>query len=99
MGSEMCIRDSSWSREAVAYIVTPTGPSGENELVRVTGSATGPRQVLARGVDRIQFDTAESSGFAVPTGTIQVSLFFRLTASNGIVYRDRYEFRVSTQGR
>ncbi len=88
-----------WSSEPVAYVVTATGPGGQNELVRVVGDINGEREVLARGVERIQFDTPESSGFTVPTGTIQVTLFFRVAASDGSTYRDRYTFRVGTQGR
>ena len=86
-----------WSRDQVAYIVTPTGPGGENELIRVVGDINGPSEVLARGVERIQFDTPESSGFAIPTGTIRVTIHFRLTAANGSVYRSTYESRVGTQ--
>lgn len=87
----------SWNSESVAYIVTATGPEGDNELVRVTGGAAGEREVLARGIERIQFDTPESSGFTIPNNTIRVQLFFRLTGSNGTVYRSRYELRVGTQ--
>lgn len=86
-----------WSRDQVAYIVTPTGPDGENELVRVVGDINGPREVLARGVERVQFDTPESSGFAIPTETIRVTIHFRLTAADGVVYRSTYESRVGTQ--
>ena len=82
----------SWDHEDVAYIVTATGQGGENELVRVTGGlATGQRRVLARGVERIQFDVAETSSFSIPGGTVRVRLFFRLRASDGKVYRSQYE--------
>lgn len=81
----------SWNRQDVGYIVTPTGPNGENELVRVTAGAAGEREVLARGVERIQFDTAETASYSIPGGTVRVRLFFRVRASDGKVYRSQYE--------
>ncbi len=81
----------SWDRQDVGYLVTPTGPDGENQLVRVTGGVAGQREVLARGVERIQFDVAETASYSIPGGTIRVRLFFRLQASDGKVYRSRYE--------
>ena len=87
----------SWSNDTVGYIVTPTGINGTSELVRVTGGVVGGREVIARGIDRIQFDTTVSSGFQIPTNTVRVQLFFRVTAPDGTVYRSSYEGRVRTQ--
>ncbi|MEE2941191.1 MAG: hypothetical protein VX460_12445 [Planctomycetota bacterium] len=86
-----------WSHADVSYQVTATGPGGENELVRMVSSVAGrprERQVLARGVERIQFDTSASSGFTIPGGTVRVRLFFRVRGSDGKVYRSRIESTV-----
>lgn len=86
-----------WSHADVSYQVTATGPGGENELVRVVGGVgglPGERRVLARGVERIQFDTPDSSGFSIPGGTVRVRLFFRVRGSDGKVYRSQLESTV-----
>ena len=86
-----------WSHADVSYQVTATGPGGENELVRVVrgvGSVAGQRTVLARGVERIQFDTSVSSGYVIPGGTVRVRLFFRVRGSDGKVHRSRLESTV-----
>ncbi len=86
-----------WSHADVSYQVTATGPGGENELVRVVngvGRVASERKVLARGVERIQFDTSVSSGYAIPGGTVRVRLFFRVRGSDGKVYRSRIESTV-----
>lgn len=83
-----------WSHQDVSYQVTATGPDGENELVRIVADGAGGRTVLARGVERIQFDTPTSSGFEIPGGTVRVRLFFRVRGSDGKVYRSRTESTV-----
>ncbi len=83
-----------WSHADVSYQVTATGPGGENELVRVVGGVGSERTVLARGVERVQFDTSESSGFTIPGGTVRVRLFFRVRGSDGKVYRSQLESTV-----
>lgn len=83
-----------WSYADVGYQVTATGPDGENELVRVRNDGTGVRNVLARNVERIEFDTPVSSGFSaplIPGGTVRVRIFFRVEDDAGHVYRRRSE--------
>lgn len=86
-----------WSHADVSYQVTATGPGGENELVRMVrgvGSDAAQRTVLARGVERIQFDTSVSSGYVIPGGTVRVRIFFRVRGSDGKVHRSRLESTV-----
>ncbi len=83
-----------WSHADIGYMVTATGPNGENELVRVRNDGSGERKVLARNVERIEFDTPLSSGFSVPSipsGAVRVRLFFRVRDDAGHVYRSRNE--------
>jgi prepilin-type N-terminal cleavage/methylation domain-containing protein len=80
----------SWDHSDVAYKVL-LGPTGENELVRLVSNGLEGREVLARGVERIQFDTPASAGFTIPTGSIRVRIYFRVTGEEGHVYRSRRE--------
>ena len=67
------------------------GPTGENELVRLVANGTEGEEVLARGVERIQFDTPASAGFTIPTGSVRVRIYFRVTDEEGHVFRSRRE--------
>ena len=80
----------AWDHSDVAYKVL-AGPTGENELVRLVSNGTEGRDVLARGVERIQFDTPVSSGFTIPTGSVRVRIYFRVKDEEGHVYRSRRE--------
>lgn len=77
-----------WSHDDVAYVVT-TGPTGENELVRLVANGAGGRRVVARDVERVQFDTTASAPGDVPVGAVRVQLFFRTIDSDGHVMRSR----------
>ncbi|QDV08596.1 hypothetical protein Poly30_41490 [Planctomycetes bacterium Poly30] len=79
-----------WDFSDVAYKVR-VGPTGENELVRLVSNGAEGTEVLARGVERIQFDTPASAGFTIPTGSIRVRLFFRVADEEGHIYRSRRE--------
>lgn len=83
-----------WSHQDVGYVVTATGPGGENELVRLVDGGAGGRKVLARHVERVQFDTPATAGFTIPGGTVRVRIFFRVPDSQGRVYRSRTEATV-----
>lgn len=83
-----------WSHQDVGYVVTATGPGGENELVRLVDGGAGGRKVLARHVERVQFDTPASAGFTIPGGTVRVRIFFRVPDSQGRVFRSRTEATV-----
>lgn len=80
----------SWDHSDIAYKVL-LGPTGENELVRLVSNGVEGREVLARGVERIQFDTPASSGFTIPTGSVRVRIYFRVTDEEGHVYRSQRE--------
>ncbi|MEM1452750.1 MAG: hypothetical protein AAF957_13170 [Planctomycetota bacterium] len=84
-----------WSHEDVKYAVV-TGPTGENELVRFIGNGVGGRRVIARSIDRIEFDTQISAGAdgSFHPDSVRVRLFFRATDSDGHVYRSRSEATV-----
>ncbi|MEL6429347.1 MAG: prepilin-type N-terminal cleavage/methylation domain-containing protein [Planctomycetota bacterium] len=78
-----------WDTGAVGYQLV-AGADGRSELVRFSGT-TGARDVVARGVDRVQFDTPASSGFQIPLGSVRVRVFLRATSAVGHVYRSRSE--------
>lgn len=82
-----------WSREDIGYHVI-AGPNGLNQLVRSIGGSPTDQRVLATGVDRIQFDDAVSSGFTVPSGAVQVQIFFRVTDEVGHVHRAKFQTTV-----
>lgn len=82
-----------WDHVTVAYVVT-TGPTGENELVRLEDNGNVASEVVARGVERIQFDTPQSAianGEILPLGSVRVRIFFRISDSEGHVYRSSNE--------
>ena len=79
-----------WDHSDVTYKVL-IGPTGENELVRLVSNGLEGREVLARGVDRIQFDTPASAGFTIPTGSVRVRIYFRVKDEEGHVYRSQRE--------
>ena len=83
-----------WSHEQVSYVLV-AGPDGESALERrIDGDPAGARRV-ARYVDRIEFDTPESSGFEVPLGAVRVRLFLRMDDGRGRPMRARHEVTVS----
>ncbi len=82
-----------WSHSTVAYVVS-TGPTGESELVRLRGNGVDGREVLATGVERIQFDTRASAlaaGEILPLHCVRVRIFFRISDDEGHVYRSSNE--------
>lgn len=79
-----------WDHSDIAYKVV-IGPTGEHQLVRLVSNGAEGVQILARGVERIQFDTPASAGFTIPTGSVRVRIFFRVTDEEGHVYRSRRE--------
>ena len=80
-----------WGHDDITYAVV-VGPTGENELVRLIANGAGGRRVIARSVDRVEFDTIRSAGgVGFPSDSIRVRIYFRVLDSEGHAYRSRHE--------
>jgi len=77
-----------WSVDEVSFVVN-TRADGINYLEQRTNA--GDPQVIARHVERVVFDDAESSGFQIPLGTVRARLFFRIIDGQGNLIRYRTE--------
>jgi hypothetical protein len=76
-----------WSPDEISYTVVTR--SGTNYLERaVNGADSRP---VCRFVERLVFDTDESSGFQIPFGSMRVRLFLRARDSMGALYRQSSE--------
>jgi hypothetical protein len=77
-----------WSEREVSFTVV-TGQDGINALVRREDA--GAARIVARHVERVIFDTPESSGYEIPGDSIRVRIYFRRVEPNGTVSRTRRE--------
>lgn len=79
-----------WSADEVSYVLM-TRADGVNYLERRVNAGNARR--VARDVERVVFDTPESSGWSpdVPLGSVRVRLFLRTRDSQGMLYRDSRE--------
>lgn len=75
-----------WSHDDVSYVVLESA-AGENELVRLVAAGDGGREVLARSVERLSFETVQPGSASVSAGTVRVRLDFRATTESGFVHR------------
>lgn len=82
-----------WSNTEVGYVVVELA-DGSRVLQRRLGNDPNTARIVARHVERIQFDTAESSSFEVPLDSVRVRIFFRARDDGGHVYRSRNEVTV-----
>lgn len=82
-----------WGHDEVSYVVVVLADASRVLQRRVNNDAASAR-VVARHVERVQFDTPESSGWAVPLGAVRVRLFFRTTDAEGHIFRARNEVTV-----
>lgn len=73
-----------WSPQEISYIRV-TRPDG-NYLERLV-DVQNPKRI-ARYVERIVFDTPESSGWQIPLGSVRVQVFLRMKDSAGALYRN-----------
>jgi hypothetical protein len=73
-----------WSEGEVSFVLL-TGADGVNSLQRRVD--VGAAVELARDVERILVDDAESSGFAIPLNVIRIQLWFRTVGDEGRVHR------------
>lgn len=73
----------SWDLDQISYVLVPR--AGRNVLERrVNGLAP---QTIAYDVERVQFDTAESSGWEIPLGCVRIRLWFRRTDESGELHQ------------
>lgn len=80
-------RQVVWGADEISYVVL--SQDGFNRLERRVNAAA-PR-VLARNVERVRFDDAESSGFAIPLGCLRVTLDLAKRDRDGVVHRRRLQ--------
>ena len=79
-----------WSHEDIAYMVLESA-AGENELVRLVSNGEGEREVLARSVERLTFETSQPGAASVSAGTVRVRIDFRATTDSGHLFRTHSE--------
>ena len=79
-----------WSHEDIAYMVIESA-AGENELVRLVSNGEGGREVLARSVERLTFETSQPGAASVSAGTVRVRIDFRATTESGHLFRTHSE--------
>lgn len=76
--------DLVWDARSFSYVLV-TGPDGVNQLQRRIDNAQ-PRAV-ADHVERVLFDDATTTGFALPLDSVRVRLWLRMPDDEGIVHR------------
>ena len=79
-----------WSHEDIAYVVLESA-AGENELVRLVSNGEGGREVLARSVERLTFETSQPGSASVSAGTVRVRIDFRAITESGHLFRTHSE--------
>jgi len=82
-----------WSHDEVSYVVVVLA-DGSRVLQRRVNNDAASARIVARYVERVQFDTPESSGWVVPLGAVRVRIFFRSTDADGHIFRARNEVTV-----
>jgi prepilin-type N-terminal cleavage/methylation domain-containing protein len=82
-----------WSHNEVSYVVVVLA-DGSRVLHRRVNNDAATARVVARHVERVQFDTPESSGWTVPLGAVRVQIFFRTADAEGHIFRARNEVTV-----
>jgi prepilin-type N-terminal cleavage/methylation domain-containing protein len=73
----------AWSPMEISYTLMTR--AGTNYLERTVDFGE-PDQIGAH-VERIVFDTPESSGWAIPLGSVRLQIFLRMRDPNGALYR------------
>jgi prepilin-type N-terminal cleavage/methylation domain-containing protein len=82
-----------WSHAEVSYVVVVLA-DGSRVLQRRVDNDAATARVVARHIERVQFDTPESSGWTIPLGAVRVRHFIRSTDRDGRIYRARNELTV-----
>lgn len=80
--------------EEISYVLV-TAADGQNELQRRVDGGT-PR-IVARGVERLVFDTSITDPVGVPVGAVRARLWLRLRDGEGMVHRQFAETVVRLQ--
>jgi len=85
---------AGFATDELSYVIV-TGPDGINELQRRRNGLTA--SVVARGVERLVFDTSDTDPIGVPVGAVRVRLWLRLRDEEGTVHRHSAETVVRLQ--
>lgn len=85
---------AGFQTQETSYVVV-TGTDGVNVLQRRTNG--GSPSVVARGVERIVFDTSATDPVGVPVNAVRVRLWLRLRGEEGQVHRHFTETVVRLQ--
>lgn len=80
-----------WDPTHISYVVMMNN-AGENVLQRREDAGV-PREI-ARGVERILFEDAASTGFTIPLDVLRVRIWFRRTDADGDVHRHEVQATV-----
>lgn len=76
--------DLVWGADEVSYVLV-AGPGGVNVLERRVDGANGC--AVARGVERMTFDTSAEDPVGVPVGAVRVRLWLRQRDDRGATHR------------
>ncbi len=82
-----------WSHSEISYLVV-AGPGGRNQLVRRVEADASTSQVIAKDVERLEIQTSEDTGFAIPTNALRIGVYFRKQDSHGVEHSHQVEFVV-----
>lgn len=82
-----------WSRDEISYVVV-TGVDGRNRLERRVNADPTSAQTVALDVERLEVESAEDTGFEIPTNALRIAVHFRKSDLIGTVYRYQIEFVV-----
>ncbi len=85
---------AGFDAQEVSYVLV-TGADGINQLQRRRDG--GSPSVVARGVERLVFDTSDTDPIGVPVGAVRVRLWLRLRDEEGTVHRHSAETVVRLQ--
>ncbi|MCY2961109.1 MAG: hypothetical protein NTY35_13190 [Planctomycetota bacterium] len=85
---------SGFQEEELSYVLV-TAADGVNELQRRRDGESP--EVIARGVERLVFDTSSTDPVGVPVGAVRVRLWLRLRDEMGTVHRHSAETVVRLQ--
>ncbi len=83
-----------WDPAEISYVLV-TGADGVNELQRRIDGVRS--SVVARGVERVTFDTRVTDPVNVPVGAVRIRVWLRLLDEEGVLHRRFVESLVRLQ--